>query len=134
MASLRKRARAGDKVAIAALAALAVAKAERAPKPDRNQKKKPNKFYLSWEWKRARYDALAHYGRRCACCGWEPGDAGPGYLVVDHVQPIRRRPDLALDLSNLQVLCNDCNMGKGSRFADDFRSADQWLASIARDG
>ncbi len=89
-----------------------------------------DKFYASWEWKRARYEALAIHGHRCQCCGWQPGDTAHGHLVVDHVKPRRKFPELELDVGNLQVLCNDCNMGKGSAFSDDFREVDNWLRAI----
>jgi 5-methylcytosine-specific restriction endonuclease McrA len=84
-------------------------------------KKAADDFYASWEWKRVRYEALKIHGRRCQCCGWQPGDCD-GHLVVDHIKPRRRYPELELELSNLQVLCNDCNMGKGAAYEDDFRS------------
>ena len=32
-----------------------------------------------------------------------------------------RRPHLALKLTNLQVLCGDCNAGKGNRDTTDWR-------------
>lgn len=82
-------------------------------------------FYRSWAWKRLRYDALKLNGRRCQCCGWQPGDTEHGHLVVDHIKPRRRFPELELKLSNLQVLCNDCNMGKSSVYEDDYRTMDQ---------
>lgn len=90
-----------------------------------NHKKKDNKstdegFYNSWEWKKARYAAIIMHGRRCMCCGWSPTSGGDGHLVVDHIKALKLRPDLALDVSNLQILCNDCNMGKAQR-SDDFR-------------
>lgn len=81
-------------------------------------------FYASWEWKRVRYEAIKLHGRRCQCCGWEPGQSA-GHLVVDHIKPRRRYPELELDLSNLQVLCNDCNMGKGAAYEDDFRTFEE---------
>lgn len=43
------------------------------------------------------------------------------HIVVDHIKPASRFPDLALDLENLQVLCNDCNMGKSNDDYTDFR-------------
>jgi 5-methylcytosine-specific restriction endonuclease McrA len=86
-----------------------------------SEKQGAKDFYLSWEWKRLRYQALKLHGRRCQCCGWAPGDSD-GHLVVDHIKPRRHYPELELDLSNLQVLCNDCNMGKGSAYEDDFRT------------
>ena len=78
-------------------------------------------FYESWEWKEARYSAIKRHGRRCQCCGWSPGDTREGYLVVDHIKPLALYPELALDGRNHQVLCNDCNMGKGRKHQDDFR-------------
>lgn len=77
-------------------------------------------FYQSWAWKEARYAAIKRHGRKCLCCGWSPSD-GPGYLVVDHIKPVRTHPNLALEPTNLQVLCNDCNMGKSYKHTDDWR-------------
>ena len=45
------------------------------------------------------------------CCGSERN------IVVDHIKPRSKFPGMSLDLENLQVLCNDCNMGKSN---DDF--------------
>lgn len=91
-------------------------------------------FYASWEWKAARYEALRVHGHRCQCCGWAPGDTHGGRLVVDHIKPRSKFPELELDQANLQVLCNDCNMGKSNVHTDDFRATDDWLARIGRDG
>lgn len=77
-------------------------------------------FYRSWEWKKARYQAFQIHGRRCACCGATPDD-GRTRIVVDHIQPLRKRWDLRLDQTNLQVLRNDCNMGKGTDDETDYR-------------
>ena len=35
-------------------------------------------------------------------------------MHVDHVKPRSKFPELALDLSNLQVLCNLCNVAKSN--------------------
>jgi len=35
-------------------------------------------------------------------------------LHVDHIKPRHLFPDLELVKSNLQVLCEDCNLGKGA--------------------
>ena len=70
-------------------------------------------FYDSWEWKRLRYDFLKDKQRRCQCCGATP-ESGVR-IVVDHIKPIRHYWHLRLDSANLQILCDDCNMGKGSR-------------------
>lgn len=76
-------------------------------------------FYESWEWKRTRYDFLKGKDRRCECCGTSP--AHGARMVVDHVKPIRHFWALRLDPKNLQLLCDDCNMGKGSRDMTDWR-------------
>jgi 5-methylcytosine-specific restriction endonuclease McrA len=75
-------------------------------------------FYDSWEWKRLSYDVKLKRGRRCECCGAKAPDVR---IITDHVQPLRHYWHLRLVEANLQVLCDDCNMGKGSRDETDFR-------------
>lgn len=99
-------------------------KAPKEPKPKAKTAPKDG-FYSSWEWKQVRYEALAKFAHRCQCCGWQPGDTERGYLVVDHIKPRRKFPELALDVNNTQILCNDCNMGKGHVYHDDFRRMDE---------
>jgi len=94
---------------------------------------KSDGFYTSWEWKRARYEALRIHGNRCQCCGWTPNDTKHGHLVVDHIKPRSKHPSLQLDVNNLQVLCNDCNMGKSNVYEDDYRTLDDWFASLMSD-
>lgn len=96
-------------------------------------KERQTSFYSSWEWKAARYEALKTYGRRCQCCGWRPGDTEHGHLVVDHIKPRSKYPDLSLSVSNLQVMCNDCNMGKSNIWDDDFRDVEDWFSNIMRE-
>jgi 5-methylcytosine-specific restriction endonuclease McrA len=76
-------------------------------------------FYESKEWKQARYQTLRDHGRRCACCGATP--ATGAIMHVDHIKPRYKFPELSLDLNNLQVLCSDCNEGKGAWDSTDFR-------------
>ncbi len=77
-------------------------------------------FYSTRDWLRVRYDALEkHYlkhGHTCLCCKarWVP-------LHVDHIKPKSKHPDLALEPTNLQVLCAECNLGKSNRGETDFR-------------
>lgn len=42
-------------------------------------------------------------------------------LHVDHIKPRSKYPELQLTLSNLQVLCHDCNMGKSAWDETDWR-------------
>jgi 5-methylcytosine-specific restriction endonuclease McrA len=73
-------------------------------------KKTKKEFYSSRSWKILRYQAFEKYGNRCQCCGAKPSDDIT--LHVDHVKPKSTHPELALDLNNLQILCEDCNVGK----------------------
>ena len=81
--------------------------------------RKRSSFYDSRQWRELRYEALLKYGRKCSCCGIEAGLGVP--LHVDHIKPRSKYPDLALDINNLQVLCEMCNLGKGAWDETDFR-------------
>lgn len=86
------------------------------PHPDY---KRDDSFYASREWKELRYMALKLHGPSCQCCG---ATAAQGAQIhVDHVEPIYKRPDLKMQLNNLQILCSDCNQGKGAWDNTDWR-------------
>lgn len=93
---------------------------KRQQKEARNKKRRAvylsASFYKSQSWREVRYDVLAKYGRGCMLCGVKRGA-----MHVDHIIPRSTRPDLALDKSNLQVLCEQCNLGKSNRDSKDFR-------------
>lgn len=78
-------------------------------------------FYTSEEWRRVRYSAIRSNDGRCECCGDRPTPGNP--LHVDHIKPRSKFPDLALERDNLQVLCANCNLGKGNTDAIDWRRA-----------
>lgn len=73
-------------------------------------------FYNSPEWRMVRYEILRRDGAKCACCRTTEKP-----VHVDHIKPLRVFWALRLDPNNLQVLCEDCNVGKGTRHADDWR-------------
>lgn len=78
-------------------------------------------FLETFEWRKVRMLALKKYGPRCQCCGATPAD---GIVInVDHIKPRRFYPHLALDVDNLQILCNPCNHGKGSWDMTDWRES-----------
>lgn len=83
-------------------------------------------FYSSDEWRALRYAAFAAYGRKCGCCGASPETGA--VMHVDHIKPRFTHPELALELSNLQILCADCNQGKGAWDSTDWR----WKAEEER--
>jgi len=76
-------------------------------------------FLESYAWRKLRMEALIKYGRRCQCCGTTPEFGG--VMNVDHIKPRKLFPDLALQLDNLQVLCHQCNHGKGNWDQTDWR-------------
>jgi len=78
-----------------------------------------DEFLQSYAWRKVRYEILKLHGRRCMCCGRTPGDNRQ--VHVDHIKPRRKHPELALDPSNLQILCNECNHGKGNWDETDWR-------------
>jgi len=86
-------------------------------------KRKPNAedaaFLQSKAWKRLRLQALKLHGSKCQACGATP--ANGAVLNVDHIKPRLLFPSLALSIDNLQVLCSDCNEGKGNWDMTDFR-------------
>lgn len=85
-----------------------------APHPDY---RRDDGFYKSPAWRQIRLLALDNC-RCCQACGARPPDV---VLHVDHVIPRYKAPHLALTLSNLQILCEDCNLGKGAWSMADFR-------------
>lgn len=68
------------------------------------------------KWKVLRYKTLVRYGGVCQCCGSRRPP-----MHVDHIKPVCTHPELCLDPENLQVLCDDCNLGKGSSDCTDWR-------------
>lgn len=81
-------------------------------------------FLASFQWRQLRMKVLKHYGRRCMCCGASP-DSG-AVMHVDHIKPRRLFPKLALDFGNLQVLCHECNHGKGNWDHTDWRHEEEF--------
>jgi hypothetical protein len=76
-------------------------------------------FYNSPAWKRARYAALRKNDGRCELCGASKHDGAT--LHVDHILPRSKFPKLALEPTNLQVLCEPCNLGKSNTDETDWR-------------
>ena len=79
-------------------------------------------FYQSDAWRRIRYAVLERDGARCACCGRTP-QRHDVVVHVDHIKPRSVEPERELDPTNLQVLCEDCNLGKSADYSTDWRSA-----------
>lgn len=78
-------------------------------------------FMRSEAWRGLRYLALRIYGNKCKACG--RGAEDNIKIHVDHIRPCSLDWSRRLDLLNLQVLCEDCNLGKSNLFQDDWRAA-----------
>lgn len=76
-------------------------------------------FYNTPEWKTARYTAFRKHGNACQCCGASAKDGV--HLHVDHIKPRSKFPELELNIDNLQILCEDCNLGKSNTDQTDWR-------------
>ena len=76
-------------------------------------------FYNSRPWRALRYEILRKYGNRCQACGRAASDGV--VICVDHVKSVRNNWELRLEPSNLQVLCEDCNLAKASADSTDWR-------------
>lgn len=68
-----------------------------------------SEFYQTREWKELRYEVLKESDGKCAQCGSEKKP-----LQVDHKLPRSKFPHLELVKSNMQILCEICNIGKGA--------------------
>ncbi len=88
-------------------------------KKSRSGKKTIDPFLASYEWRKLRMEALKLHGTKCQCCGASPKTGA--VLNVDHIKPRKFFPELALSISNLQILCSECNHGKGNWDQTDWR-------------
>lgn len=91
-------------------------------KADKDALGRSHYFHNTPEWRQARYDAILRAGGRCRACGRSPIHHGVA-LHVDHIVPRSVRPDLCLAPRNLQVLCEECNLGKAADDQTDFAVA-----------
>lgn len=73
-------------------------------------------FFLSKRWKSLRYKVIKKNGGVCQACK-TPSKA----IHVDHIKPRSKFPNLEWDPDNLQVLCAECNIGKGNHDFTDWR-------------
>lgn len=88
-------------------------------KPKNPHKVPDDRFMVSLEWRQIRYLTLKNCDGRCMCCGASAADGAR--LHVDHIKPRKTHPQLALNVTNVQVLCDDCNIGKGGWDDTDWR-------------
>jgi 5-methylcytosine-specific restriction endonuclease McrA len=71
-----------------------------------------DQFYRSTEWFKLRARLTAQWKRTGLPCNFcrQPLDwLTPKAVHVDHIRPRRKHPELALDIRNLQCLCQRCH-------------------------
>jgi 5-methylcytosine-specific restriction endonuclease McrA len=107
-----------------ALAQASADQAQREARAERLRERQAKSFYNSFAWRKVRYAFLRSQPKplRCGACGRSVADGA--VLCVDHLKSVKKYPQLKTSLSNLQILCRDCNLGKGSQFADDWRAGE----------
>ena len=59
-----------------------------------------------------RYQVLVRDNHTCQCCGAKASDGVQ--LHIDHIKPVSKGGTNIFE--NLQVLCRDCNLGKGDKY------------------
>jgi 5-methylcytosine-specific restriction endonuclease McrA len=62
----------------------------------------------SRKWRALRLTILARDSYTCGYCGQDA-------TTVDHILPVRKHPDQAMNPENLISACTKCNSAKGSR-------------------
>lgn len=76
-------------------------------------------FYNSSSWKKLSKQVIETYGAVCMKCG-ATKDKGI-VICTDHIFPRKKYPLLALEFSNMQVLCRQCNFEKSDIHFTDYR-------------
>jgi|SRR5699024_2713035 len=64
-------------------------------------------FYSSSDWRKTRYQAMLKTGFQCVRC--DDDSIVTTAVMVHHIQTVKDRPDLKLDMDNLMPLCNECH-------------------------
>lgn len=76
-----------------------------------------SQFFRTREWDVLRRQVLLTYGLECMKCKTKDAE-----MHVDHIKPRSKYPELAMEFSNLQVLCRECNFAKWNHDETDYRS------------
>lgn len=108
-----------DELVAEADAARATIEARRARKPARFDKQR---LYSSHSWRALRYATLGRNRERYGALTCEVCKSTEGPFHCDHIEPISLNWHRRLDPTNVQVMCDDCNLGKGNRDQIDWRA------------
>ena len=89
-------------------------KASKYPEAPMYVKGMKSEFYSTREWRELRWKVVEASKGACVVCGRSNKHHGV-ILHVDHIKPRSKFPELELEQSNMQVLCEECNIGKRDR-------------------
>ncbi len=92
--------------------------------------KEQRRFYSSAEWRIIREQVIKEQKHVCQKCGCRI--TSDYDLTVDHIKPRSKFPELALDKSNLQVLCRRCNSAKGANYDESIITDDEILSETIK--
>ena len=81
-------------------------------------------FYISAVWRRTRERALKQQHYECQRC--KVKGRYERATVAHHRQYLRRRPDLALDLDNLEALCDQCHYEEHHKNGNKYANDEKW--------
>ena len=80
-------------------------------------------FLLTFAWRKLRVDIIEEQGGKCQMCGRSYASHGVS-IHVDHIIPLSIDWSKRLDRNNLQLLCEDCNLGKSNRYNTNWKNRD----------
>ncbi len=76
---------------------------------------------LAWDWQtKYRNRIITEHGGKCAQC------ASTEDLQIDHIKPISTHPELSMEFSNVQILCNSCHKVKSVAESAAARQTARW--------
>lgn len=95
-------------------------KGEKPAAPKKSSKQRKWTFYKSAPWLALRAKVYEKYSGKCCLCGRSHRHDGVK-IHADHIKPRSKYPHLELVEDNIQLLCEDCNLGKSNRYSTDWR-------------
>jgi 5-methylcytosine-specific restriction endonuclease McrA len=95
---------------------------EKPAAPKKSSKQRKWTFYKSAPWLALRAKVYEKYHGKCCLCGRSHRHDGVK-IHADHIKPRSKYPHLELVEDNIQLLCEDCNLGKSNRYTTDWRSS-----------
>ena len=76
--------------------------------------------YYDPEYRKLRLKVFLRDGEVCGKCKAIPAHGKS--LTIDHIKPVSKYPELAMDIDNLQVLCWECNQSKSNKHNTSYRN------------